>query len=247
MKLYDRFVSFVLSKLVYRVLARTRIFMLAEPRHLQRLFSHIQVDAVLDVGANCGQYGKMLRRRAGFNGWIFSFEPNPEAFEKLKCVAGGDAKWRVFQSAFGAKNGEAEFNIMSDSQFSSFRDPKHDEVKIFTKMNVVEKRVVVEVETVDSVLQRLKSEHGVSRPFLKLDTQGFDIDILRGAEGSLSEFVGLQSELSFRPIYEGSVGYLEAMQYMKSVGFDVSALVPNNSGHFPRLIELDCIMIRRGL
>jgi hypothetical protein len=55
----------------------------------------------------------------------------------------------------------------------------------------------------------------------------------------------LQSELSFKKLYEDSHYYHQAIQEYQRYGFELSALVPNNSGHFPWLVEMDCIMINR--
>ncbi|MDP3737752.1 MAG: hypothetical protein Q8R02_10200, partial [Hyphomonadaceae bacterium] len=68
-----------------------------------------------------------------------------------------------------------------------------------------------------------------------------------GAEPVLSKFVGFQSELSIRRLYQDAVDFREALTFYQSLGFDLSALVPNNGGHFPALIEIDCIMVRRDL
>lgn len=60
----------------------------------------------------------------------------------------------------------------------------------------------------------------------------------------MGRFVGLQSELAIRKLYASSTDYREALSYYESLGFSLSAFVPNNAGHFPLMIETDCIMIR---
>jgi hypothetical protein len=83
------------------------------------------------------------------------------------------------------------------------------------------------------------------RPFLKMDTQGNDVRVFDGAGDSIGEFVGLQSELSIRKIYHDTGFYFETINHYMEKGFVVSALVPNNAGHFPDLIEIDCIMYQK--
>ena len=63
----------------------------------------------------------------------------------------------------------------------------------------------------------------------------------------MHEFVGLQSELSMRRIYQDSVDFRRAITFYQELGFELSALVPNNSGCFPLLVEMDCIMVRADL
>ena len=60
-------------------------------------------------------------------------------------------------------------------------------------------------------------------------------------------FVGLQSELAIKRIYERSLDFREALTFYQSLGFELSALIPNNAGHFPVLIEIDCIMGRKDI
>jgi len=59
--------------------------------------------------------------------------------------------------------------------------------------------------------------------------------------------VGLQSELAIKKIYESSVDFRDALTFYQSLGFELSALVPNNAGYFPVLIEIDCIMGRKDI
>ena len=72
-----------------------------------------------------------------------------------------------------------------------------------------------------------------------------DHDVVEGAGELIRQFVGLQSELSIRRIYSGTYYFDEVLRRYKEFGFVVSALVPNNSGHFPDLVEIDCIMYRK--
>ena len=77
-----------------------------------------------------------------------------------------------------------------------------------------------------------------------MDTQGHDLAVAAGAGEELKAFVGLQSELAMVQLYAGSPSYREALDFYASYGFTLSAFVPNNFGHFPRLMEMDCIMFR---
>ena len=80
-----------------------------------------------------------------------------------------------------------------------------------------------------------------------MDTQGHDIEVALGAGKLLSEFIGIQSELAIKRIYADAPTYDEALKFYADRGFVLSAFVPNNAGHFPYLIETDCIMFRDDL
>ena len=57
------------------------------------------MDCVFDIGANNGQYAQMLRKYAGYQGRIISFEPIPSAADKIRKLAAGDPLWTVEQIA----------------------------------------------------------------------------------------------------------------------------------------------------
>ena len=93
-------------------------------------------------------------------------------------------------------------------------------------------------------MKEAKKRWGFQRPFLKLDTQGFDLEIAKGAGSTLREFVGLQSEISFQPLYEGAPDYISALRFFEQSGFVISRLIPIHELHFPELVEMDVIMVR---
>ncbi|MDP3494648.1 MAG: FkbM family methyltransferase, partial [Hyphomonadaceae bacterium] len=240
--------SAVFQKLAsLRLVDSRRLHLLPEQTQLKRLLAHFDVDCVFDVGANTGQYATMLRRKAGFKGRIISFEPIPEAAANIRKKAKDDPLWTVEELALADTSESRLFHVMAGSEFSSLSAPRNDEVGRFAAMNRPARSIMVQTETLASVFPRLQTEHGFKRPFLKMDTQGFDLSVLRGAGSILSNFIGFQSELSIRRIYQDATDFREAITFYQSLGFDLSAFVPNNAGHFPALIEIDCIMVRRDL
>ena len=78
-----------------------------------------------------------------------------------------------------------------------------------------------------------------------MDTQGNDLAVLDGAGQSIKCFIGIQTELAIQQIYEGGSNIDTALKKLAALGFEPSAFVPNNEGHFPALIEIDCIFFRR--
>jgi FkbM family methyltransferase len=189
----------------------------------------------------------MLRKKAKFKGLIISFEPIPNAVSTLQKLSVKDPLWIIEESALSNINGEQAFNIMSNSQFSSLSKPYCDEVSLFNNMNKINKTIKVKAETLDNAYARLKNIYQFKRPFIKLDTQGYDVEIVRNGQSVIKNFVGLQSELSINKLYTDSIKFKEAITFYEKCGFKLSAFVPNNAGHFPRLVEIDCIMVRDDL
>ncbi len=223
------------------------LYTLHEQEHLRRILQYLKVDCVFDVGANVGQYALMLRKKAKFVGRIISFEPIPRLADELRQVAHSDGLWDIQQIALASESEQCHFNVMAGDQFSSLCTPSVAETARFADRNIVKDRIVVQTETLESAYTRLRNKYGFERPFLKMDTQGFDVRILQSGESIASRFVGLQSELSIKKIYKEAVDFREATQFYNRIGFELSAFIPNNSGHFPQLIETDCIMVRSDL
>lgn len=209
---------------------------------LKDLFSKLRINCVIDVGANLGQYGTMLREN-GYKGNIFSFEPVSSSFEILSEKCKNDKKWTVFRYALGSKEELKSINVAQSSHFSSFHNPNDYSKNQFEVDTVLENTEKVEVKKLDSIFNELLN--GIDKPnvFLKMDTQGFDLEVFKGAEKSINKIVGLQSEISLIPIYEGMPDYLESLTLFKSKDFHITGLYPvSREKNTFRLIELDCLM-----
>jgi FkbM family methyltransferase len=228
------------------VVRRGSAWSLIEQDQLERFFEEFEVDCIFDIGANVGQYAEKVFYTQ-FAGLIISFEPNPEAFDTLEKKSDGNSRWKVFQCALDQVSREVEFNVMVASQFSSLHAPDHSATDIFADRNKVIETVVLTTVTLDQIFEDLSVEFKFKRPFLKMDTQGHDLSVVAGAETHIRKFVGLQSELSFTPLYENCPTYAESLQLYERLGFKLTALIPNNAGHFPNLHEVDCLMYNPSL
>src|SRR5579863_3319899 len=89
---------------------------------LRRFLTNRNVDCVLDVGANSGQFGSELRV-IGYRGLIVSFEPDPDVFIQLQARAANDPRWICKNLALGAEQGALQLNRMARSEFNSFFKP----------------------------------------------------------------------------------------------------------------------------
>lgn len=222
-----------------------RLDRLGLARHLRAIFDRYAVDVVLDVGANRGQYRDFLRQDVGYRGDVVSFEPIPEMAEALRARARDDRRWRIYQCALGRQVESRAFNIMQGSELSSFKVPDTTQVPELARWNQVARVEQVSVRTLDEVWRELQVEHRHARPFLKLDTQGYDAEVLAGGGGVLPGFVGLQSEVHVLPLYENTPRYLEEIAHLEAMNMDVSGLFIVSSDRSLRAIEFDCVMLRR--
>jgi len=139
-----------------------------------------QIDTVLDVGANIGQFGYKLRA-AGYTGRIISFEPIKAVFQTLKSVADRDGNWTVHHTALGHTRGFQKIKISESSVFSSLLEQTSAAQRYDLAARVLREETI----SVD-LLDNLSAEFRSSRVFLKIDTQGFEREVLSGATESLA-------------------------------------------------------------
>jgi FkbM family methyltransferase len=214
--------------------------------HLLRVFQTYGIDTVLDVGANEGQFARLIRKW-GYSGEIHSFEPVKSSYSKLSEHASRDRAWRVHNFALGNKPGTAKINVLHSSTLSSMLNINSFATRKWVDDTQFSHQEEVTVRTLDDFI----ADHdGIAnkRIFLKLDTQGYDLEVFRGADRSLDQVCCLLSEVSLIPIYDGMPTYLEALSAYQSRGFSISGIYPlsKNEGDLS-VIEMDCVLVNKRL
>ncbi len=195
-----------------------------------------QIDTVLDVGANTGQFAASLRS-LGYKGKIVSFEPISSVFETLAKHAGRDGNWDAHNFALGAAPGESVINVSDYSPFSSML-PVTNAVTEFSASAAVTRTETIKVRTLDETAAAMSG-----RIFLKIDTQGYERQVLEGSRNVLSRFKGVLMELPIVQFYEGNWQFHEAVEFMASLGFIPAQIHPVNyhSKDTVSLVEVDCL------
>jgi len=203
---------------------------------------HYSIDTVLDVGANRGQFAQELRNDLGYKRRIVSFEPLSSAFELLKASAEGVQGWEIFNIALGDSDETQEINIAGNSYSSSLLDmlPSHVESAPESKYIGSE---MIEVKCLDSIFDDLCKP--TNKIYMKIDTQGFESQVLKGAEKSLARIDTIQMEMSLVPLYEGQLLFNEMCMLMSEEGYSLVAIETGfsdpNSG---QLLQVDGIFHR---
>ena len=209
-------------------------------RHLSALFRKLDIRCVLDVGANRGQYRRLLRERVGYEGRIISFEPQSRNVAHLRDESRADPSWEIRGHALGNADTRLALNVMRADLLSSFLDPDPAMAPMFRDVNVVDRQETVDVRRLDSVRDALG---GLENVFLKLDTQGFDLEVIRGAVATLPTVRALQTEISMQPLYRNAPSYRETLDALTALGFAVTAMAPVSRDDLMRVIEFDCVMV----
>jgi FkbM family methyltransferase len=183
---------------------------------LLKALDRFEVDLVLDVGANVGQFASELRS-VGYRGNLASFEPLSAAHSALSEVAGRDPKWHVHpRVAIGDHDGEIEINIAGNSVSSSVL-PMMESHSSAAKGSAYVGVESVPLRRLDSVAPEYLAKF--RRPFLKIDTQGFEWQVLDGARETLPRMQGVLCELALVPLYEGGRLWMDMIQRLAAEGF----------------------------
>ena len=200
--------------------------------------------AVIDVGANVGQYAQRMRA-AGLALPIVSFEPGAEAYSELLIAAADDTTWTVApRMAISDVQGTATLNVNKRSDMNSLKPITEKTLSAFPKAKALTTEEVA-TERLDNILDEFIELH--NRPlFLKIDTQGSELEVIRGAERLLHRIVAIQLEMSLLPMYEGEKLYLVVLNELDRLGFDLHLVLP---GYFSRALgqqlQFDGLFVRR--
>jgi FkbM family methyltransferase len=202
-------------------------------------------NVVFDVGANVGQYGLSLRK-CGFEGRIVSFEAIASIHARLSAVAARDHDWLVAPCcALGRTTGESTINVAGNSVSSSLL-PMRDAHLQASPNSAYVAREAVRVSRLDDVAQPLLPKD--ARLLLKVDTQGYEEEVLAGADLVLKSVSAMQLELSVVPLYQGAPDLRRILGLCEKLGFQLYGLIP---GFFEektgRLLQMDGLFLKDGV
>ncbi len=211
-------------------------------RRLARVIEHLGITAVLDVGANTGQYAQRLRR-AGYAGRIVSFEPVSAAHLELMNAAVDDHAWEVApRIALGDSDTPLAINVSAESDMSSPLDFTAEMATLLDSSAFIASESVSQARLDAVFAKHVRSD---DRVFLKVDTQGYDDRVLAGARGVMSRLAAVQVELSIIPVYRGQLDYRAMIERLDGWGFQPVLFLP---GYFnkrtARMLEMDGVFVR---
>lgn len=183
---------------------------------LQRLLTGTLHPVVFDIGANVGDF--LTRIRVNFPAAVMHvFEPSPEVFQALQRAAGELPGVTLNNIAMGPRREERLLQEHSASQMSSLLPPGP------AAWSDVRRETPVRVETVDAYC----AERGIpSIDLLKIDTQGYDLEVLRGAERMVADGRTrlVLVEFTFRPQYRGMAEPDALYRHLADRGFRIIGL-----------------------
>ena len=197
----------------------------------------LTVATVIDVGANRGQFSLMA---AGLwpDARILGFEPLPACADAYRSALGQRAVLR--QCALGAEKGTASMFESSADDSSSLLEPTSSQLTISGNSRVV-RRTEVEVSTLD-----LECPDEIVEPtLLKIDVQGYELEVLKGCQRLLAS-AGLQYvyvELSLDELYGNQALAHEVISALGGHQFQLRAIA-NPYVQRGRVLQFDALFAR---
>lgn len=223
----------------YEILGPSRSY--ATQNSLASLLRQEQINLVIDVGANTGQFAMELSA-FGYRGRILSFEPLASAHAQLRIKAKAYPNWTVAdRTAIGAERGSVEIHVARASASSSILDmlPNH--------LEAAPESIYIGKETVP--INRLDEVCALSpadRVVLKIDVQGYEGQVLKGAPRVLESCRAVISEMSLVPLYEGQVLAKALWELLAANGFELWGLEPGFRNPVTgRLLQFDGVFVRQ--
>lgn len=185
-----------------------------------------RVNVVFDVGANTGQFAKSLRE-AGYSGKIVCFEPLLDAHEKLRNRFDRDEKTLIHpRTALGDASGSININVSRNSVSSSILNLLSSHSDAAPESAYVD-TIETDIDRLDNVFADYVTEGDCV--FLKIDTQGYEWNVLNGAEACLDKVDGLLLEMSLVPLYDGQRLWKDILHRLEGEGFFLWQILPGFS------------------
>jgi FkbM family methyltransferase len=193
-----------------------------------------------------GQFARFLREKCAWKGPIYSFEPVHSNFIELNEAMKRDKAWEGFEIALGSRAGNALIRHYPDaSAFDSMLAASKYGRKRFDVLASQFSDEAIAVQRLDAVIDDVLPPATGEAVFLKVDAQGFDLEVLRGAKGCLHRIASVQLELSALAISEGMPMLGAAIDEVMALGFDPIGFFPDSRDENLRVVEFNALFVRR--
>jgi FkbM family methyltransferase len=215
-----------------------------ESQVLKRVLQFTEISVVLDVGANIGQFAELVFE-TGFTGTVISFEAIPKVHQRLleRAREKKSQAWVVAAcSAIGNRRGTAQINVSANTASSSLLPMLGAHLDAAPESAYIEQQTI-DIDTLDALADKLVPPAG--KILIKVDTQGYEKQVLEGAEALLHRTAAIQLELSLVPLYAGAPTLVEMISFAESKGFELFSMVPGFRDRASgRLLQMDGFFVR---
>jgi len=207
-----------------------------------KMINNFNIDTLFDIGANEGQYSRNMRE-LGVRKKIISFEPLKSAFEELKKASLKDNNWLVNNYALGNEDIKSMINVAGNSFSSSIQNMLPTHLKSEPESIYIAQEEI-EIKKIDSIFNSFCNKE--DRVMIKIDTQGYEKNVIDGATESLNNIKIIQLEMSILPLYENEILFIEMINYLDKKGFQLFTLENGFSDLTTgQLLQVDGIFVQK--
>lgn len=190
---------------------------------IKHLLESHKVDLLLDVGGFIGTYGEEAREM-GYKGKIVSFEPIKASFQKLRAKADKDPNWQYHNIGIGTESEELTINIAGNYASSSLLGMHKNQTDL-APVAAYQDTEKIQIKRLDEVITPDIAK-GYKSIYLKIDVQGYELNVLEGAKAILPYINVIQAEISFVTLYEQGPLYNEVISKLDELGFELFTILP---------------------
>ena len=174
---------------------------------------------VIDIGANVGQFTLCAREYLP-DADVIAFEPLASAARRFRAVHGDDRRVRLVEAAVGPDAGSQSLHVSKAADSSSLLPIGAGQRALFPGTDESHLETVRVVRLEDEM-----TDSGVPTPTLvKIDVQGFELEVLRGCESRLDRIDLVYVECSFIELYEGQALAGEVVAWLGERGFRLAGI-----------------------
>ncbi|HEU5070295.1 MAG TPA: FkbM family methyltransferase [Verrucomicrobiae bacterium] len=206
----------------------------------RRILGERKAGVIFDVGANTGQ--TCVRLAAAFPGAkVFSFEPFPGSFATLEAECRRLPGVEPVNVALGEQAGELEMFANANSETNSIL-PATSAAEAWLPSSMIGRvgSVKIAVQTADAFCD----ERGLARiDLMKIDTQGYELHVLRGAQRMLAQrkVSVINLEVQFVDFYEGQPAFTQLFEHLAAIGMTFVGLYSAAYSSQNRLLWADAL------
>ena len=200
------------------------------------------VTLLFDIGANSGQFAKEIRGQ-GYKKRIVSFEPLSTAYKVLLKNSKSDSSWEIApRSAIGSELKNAEINVSNNSYSSSILEMLPTHFESAPDSRYISKEEITIVTLDNEFIKYMRKNDLVG---IKIDTQGYEKEVLAGAVKVLSQTKVIQLELSLVPLYSGSELYDYFFDFFSKSGFKLWSISPEfSNSKTGQLLQFNAVFVK---
>lgn len=183
--------------------------------HRYNRIRNLHITTILDVWANKGQSVERRTMLLWNNIYFHCFEPLIVPFQILTEKYGNQKNISLHNIGLGSDNAEHEIFVSNIDDSSSLLAPTETMTKTYEHIHFDEKDTIT-IKTLDSIFKNLDIQGNV---LMKIDTQGYELEVLKGGQASLKNIAIIIVELSFTDFYQDQPLFGDVHDYLSKNGF----------------------------